>query len=313
MKEIGGYIELDTYRLPLLHEGAIALNCGRNALAYLIEARQIQKIRLPFFLCSSVKNVCEKYNVQIRYYHIMSDFTPIIPPLENDEWLYVVNYYGQLSRSFLESLSMQYPQMIIDNAQDYFSMPIRGVDTLYTCRKYFGVPDGAFLYTNALLNRELPIDESFERIRYLVGRYERTASEFYNESVENNKFFANEPVKKMSRLTNNLLHALDYEEIKRKRTINFSVLADSLANTNRLKVLKVEGAFMYPYLVPNATEIKQKLLEEKIYIPILWPDVLSNVPEKWIEWKYAKYILPLPCDQRYDVADMNKICEVIEA
>ena len=41
MKEIGGYMERETYRLPMRHEGAVALNCGRNALAYLIEARNI--------------------------------------------------------------------------------------------------------------------------------------------------------------------------------------------------------------------------------------------------------------------------------
>ena len=35
MKEIGGYIEFDTYHLPMLHDEAIALNCGRNDLAYL--------------------------------------------------------------------------------------------------------------------------------------------------------------------------------------------------------------------------------------------------------------------------------------
>lgn len=35
MKEIGGYIELDTYTGAMLHEKAIALNCGRGALEYL--------------------------------------------------------------------------------------------------------------------------------------------------------------------------------------------------------------------------------------------------------------------------------------
>ena len=48
MKEIGGYIELDTYRLPMLHEKAIKLNCGRNALWYLIKARNIRKIWILF-------------------------------------------------------------------------------------------------------------------------------------------------------------------------------------------------------------------------------------------------------------------------
>ena len=56
-KEIGGYIELDTYRGNMLHEGAVALNCGRNALAYLIKSHNIKSILLPYFLCSSVSNV----------------------------------------------------------------------------------------------------------------------------------------------------------------------------------------------------------------------------------------------------------------
>ena len=38
--------------------------------------------------------------------------------------------------------------VIIDNVQAYFQRPIEGFDTLYSCRKYFGVPDGAVLYTD---------------------------------------------------------------------------------------------------------------------------------------------------------------------
>lgn len=59
MKEIGGYIELDTCRHAMLHEDAILLNCGRNALAYLLEARGIKKLYLPYFLCDSVANICK--------------------------------------------------------------------------------------------------------------------------------------------------------------------------------------------------------------------------------------------------------------
>jgi len=44
MKEIGGYIELDTYTGAMLHEKAIALNCGRGALEYLCEAKMIRKL-----------------------------------------------------------------------------------------------------------------------------------------------------------------------------------------------------------------------------------------------------------------------------
>lgn len=44
MKEIGGYIELDTYTGAMLHEKAIALNCGRGALEYLCEAKDDSEV-----------------------------------------------------------------------------------------------------------------------------------------------------------------------------------------------------------------------------------------------------------------------------
>lgn len=312
IKEIGGYIELDTYSLPALHEDALALNCGRNALAYLIEARNISKIALPYFICTSVKKVCEKYNVRIRHYHILSDFEPDVPRLENDEWLYVVNYYGQVSREKLTALADRNPYMILDNAQDYFADPVEGMDTLYTCRKYFGVPDGAFLYTDAGIGRILPRDESFGRMHFLLGRYERTAGEFYNESSANNKFFEEEQIKKMSRLTYNLLHAIDYEQVRRKRNENFNFLSDELKKINQLDVKNTEGAFMYPLLLEDAADIRKKMQEQKIYIPVLWPNVLKEVPKEWIEWGYAQNILPLPVDQRYGRSDMEYLVEVLK-
>ena len=144
------------------------------------------------------------------------DFKPIIK--EWDGWLYVVNFYGQLSNDYLTSLG---DRIIVDNAQAYFQEPISGVDTLYTCRKFFGVADGAILYTDKLIRVEEQ-DESFERMHFLLGRYERSASEFYAEYVENNHFFKNEPIKRMSKLTENLLHGIDYEMVKNRRRQNFS-------------------------------------------------------------------------------------------
>lgn len=48
MKEYGGYIEFENYHGNMLHDRAISLNCGRNALAYLCEAKKIKKLYLPY-------------------------------------------------------------------------------------------------------------------------------------------------------------------------------------------------------------------------------------------------------------------------
>lgn len=307
MKEIGGYMELDNYHLPMLHEDAIALNCGRNSLAYLIEARDIKKIKLPLFLCDCIRNLCEQKSVKVSYYHIDEKFYPKEVSLEEDEWLYVVNFYGQLTNTYIEELSNKYIHVIVDNAQAYFQMPVKGVNTLYTCRKFFGVSDGSFLYTDTYLDTQFEIDISFNRMGFVLGRFEKTASEFYAESAANNDFFDNEPVKYMSKLTKNLLHGIDYEYVKQKRIENFTYLHENLKELNKLNLQLVEGAFMYPFYHEKAIEIRKKLQQEKIYIPTLWPNVLEDCNKDDLEFLYAQNILPLPCDQRYGQRDMEQI------
>lgn len=312
MKEIGGYIELDKYMLPMLHEGAMALNCGRNALAYLIRARQITKIALPKFLCSSVSDVCHKEDVQIKYYSIGNDFLPKDLSIEDDVWLYIVNYYGQINNDVLSMYSNKY-KVIVDNAQAYFQKPVEGVDTIYTCRKFFGVADGAILYTDADSNDKYEQDESYERMHFLLGRFERTASEFYGEYSANNSMFNNEPIKYMSKLTLNLLHGIDYDKVKKQRTENFEYLHNELGDINGLSLKIHEGAFMYPLYINNGNEIKKKLQERKIYVPTLWPDVYKICDETETEYQMAENIIPIPVDQRYNVDDMKYIVDEIKS
>lgn len=305
--EIGGYIEFEHYNRPMLHENAIKLNCGRNALAYLIEAKAIKRIVMPLFMCDSCDAVFKRYNVQVRYYSIGLDFKPKGIQLEENEWLYVVNFYGQLSNEYLGSLKDKFSRLIVDNAQAYFQMPIHGVDTLYTCRKFFGVADGAILYTNKQIERELSIDESFERMGFLLGRFERSASEFYSDYVKNNHIFNEEPIKIMSKLTENLLRGIDYEEVKQKRSKNFAYLHEKLKTVNKLQLACPEGAFMYPLYIENGAEIRKRLQEKKIFVPTLWPAVLKRCNEDQLEYDMAKDILPLSVDQRYTQIELEQI------
>ena len=53
MKEIGGYIEVEYYKGKMLYDDGVKINCGRNALEYIILAKKIKRILL--FLISSYK------------------------------------------------------------------------------------------------------------------------------------------------------------------------------------------------------------------------------------------------------------------
>lgn len=310
--EIGGFIEFPSFKGRLYHDNALALNSARNCLAYLIETKKIRKIALPKFLCASVEYVCKQANVQISYYSVGSNFMPRELKTSEDEWLYLVNYYGQIGNREIERIKKNKDLLIVDNVQAYFQMPVKGVDTIYTCRKFFGVPDGAFLYTDSLIPRPLDRDQSANRMIHLLGRFEDTASKYYAVYIENEDAFETLPLRKMSKVTENLLRAIDYVYVRKRREDNYRYLQDFFCDFNKLELKMPEGSFMYPLYISNGYEIRKELRKKKIYIPILWPDVLNCCDESELEYDMAKNILPLPCDQRYDLNTMNYIAEEVK-
>ena len=310
-REIGGYLELERNTGPLLHERALALNSGRAALAYLIEQKQIRALALPRFVCDVVKDVCLSHGVRLREYGSDLRLSPPDVEPEEGEWLYVVNYYGRLGQEALSALAARTPRLIVDNAQAYFAAPASGVDTLYTCRKFLGVPDGAFLYTDAP-SRELERDVSWRRMDFVLGRFEGSASAFYQRASENNDLLEARPLR-MSRLTENLLRGIDYEGVRRQREANYAVLAAALDGKNALPPACPPGPYAYPFLTENGPILRKKLIEHKIYVPLLWPNVTRSEPAGSPERILAENTLPLPCDQRYGGNDMSYLLEVLEA
>lgn len=310
MREIGGYIELDTYSGSMLHSDGIRLNCGRNALAHLIKLHNIRTLWMPKYMCDSCDNVLKTSGVMVKYYQIDEKFRPISFLRNFDEWIYIVNFFGQIDNAYIKKFGKR---VIVDNAQAYFQNPIDGLDTIYTCRKFFGVSDGAIVYESKKSEYKYDQDISYERMNFLLGRYEKSAQEFYLEYVQNNALFKNEAIKEMSKLTTNLLCAIDYDNVRRIRTQNFEIVDNLLNKYNKLNLSIPDGAFMYPLYLDNGEVIKKQLLEKKIYVPTLWPAVFKRCDETELEYDMAKNMVPLPIDQRYNENDMKYIVnEVIK-
>ena len=310
MKEIGGYFGLEQLIDNEYYKDLIALNTGRNALLYLIKAKNIQKLYIPYYLCNSVSHMLQMYKCNFEYYHVDAKFNPVFDTELNDgDYLYIVNYYGQLTDDKVNCFKQKYGRIILDNTHAFFQKPLDGVDTIYSCRKFFGVPDGAYLSTDTVLNEELEIDVSKDRMVHILGRFEGNASDYYNDFKENDALFKLEPLKYMSRLTGNILGAIDYEKVKRTRNENYAYLVDRLGEINKLRPQIIEGPFAYPFYVENGIKVRKKLAEKKIYIPTLWPNVLGDITRSSIEYDYAANILPLSCDQRYGLRDMKYIAE----
>ena len=324
----------------MLYDAGIKLNCGRNALKFLVRARKIKKILIPYFLCDSVGKALQDENVEVLHYHIGWDFKPAPSSGEKDisknvftsnlsetdcvvtdancdnesTYFYLVNFYGQLSNSYIKEFHVSHPNLIVDNVQSYFQEPVEGIDTIYSCRKYFGVSDGAILFSDAKLDEKIGQDISYQRMHYVLGGFERPESEFFKEyDRKNNDIFEHEPIKRMSSLTENILHGIDYEFVRKRRTENFSFLHEALGAKNKLKLSIPDGAFMYPFYTENAEEIRIELFRQHIYIPEFWEEVLKITEPDDIEYKLTKNILPLPVDQRYGQEDMRRLADHILA
>lgn len=323
-REIGGYLELERFSGEDPHDGQIALNCGRACAAYLAELREIGRAWLPDYLCSSVSDALRSIGVQIEVYPISRTLLPeydcFLDRVRQGDWLYLVDYFGTLSKGDVEdALRLFDGSVVVDEAQGYLREPWSGADTIYTCRKFFGVPDGGYLATRdgSSLRRLLVRDESHGRMGFVLGRFERPASEFYRESSENNRLFAIEPIKSMSLLTENLLRAIDYDRAVEIRKRNWAILDSELGDCNLLweEVSRCvpDVPFMYPLFVGNASGMRERLAECSIYVPTLWPNVLSDGGAGSVARCFAANILPLPIDQRYGEEDMGRVVELIKA
>jgi len=306
MTEVGGYFGFEDLAYKEYYPDLLALNTARNAFYYTIKAYKIKKIFIPYYLCNCIEDTLLKNNMPFEKYHLEKDFEPIITKkLGKNEWILLVNYYGQLSPQRVEALKNKYINVVLDNTHAFFQSPIKGIPTLYSCRKFFGVADGAYLATEKNLNEEFETDVSKDRMKHVIGRFEVNASEYYSEYQKIEVALDMEPIKLMSKITKNILGAINYNKVIEKRNSNFIFLYEELQGLNKLKLYIPNGPFAYPFYSENAVDIRRKLAEMKIYIPTLWPNVIENEGSSELEKRYAQNILPIPCDQRYDFSGSN--------
>ena len=311
MQEIGGYFELERSYGKEYHEGLIPLNTGRNALLYVLKSREIKKLYIPYYLCDSVSRMCDREGYAYSYYRINRNWLPEFDQvLGEGEYLYIVNYYGQLNNAALKQLKDTYHNVIIDNVHAFFQMPLVDTDTIYSCRKFFGVPDGAYLATTQPLDEPLDTDVSMDRMKHLLGRLEGESASAYHADFKNNDLlFRTLPLRRMSVLTHNILRTIDYDRVIRTREENFHILHAHLANYNGINVNCPIGPYAYSFYCKGGMELKKRLAQDNIYVATLWPNVLGCDDATAAD--LAENILPLPCDQRYSEQDMNRIANSI--
>lgn len=313
MKPIGGYPALSVEPGSHFHVEAMRLNLGRSCLEHILRVRKYRRVYLPHYTCSVVIEPFKRLDVEIHYYDVDYKLeAERLPKLDESEGFLYINYFG-LKDKYVRFLHEIYGnRLIVDNSQAFYAEPLRGVDTFYSARKFFGVTDGAYLYCDKNVECDYPYDISYERMRYLLKRIDLGAEEGYADFQNTEESLSDLPIMRMSKLTSTILESIDYDRARAIRKRNFMILHEALKNTNMLDLEVSDDCvpLAYPYLQSDL-RLRDKLIEEKIFVPKLWPDFGDEYVQAPSETAFRNQLLPLPVMQVYEDNDMRYIIETI--
>lgn len=317
-KAIGGFFEFESLGMKkTYHPNAIGLTNGRACVSYFLKNHNnIKKVYLPYYTCYALFEPFEKNNIAYQFYSIDQQLNPIeFPNLNEGDYFVLINYFGLKKELVIELIKQYGRKLIVDDTHDFFNKGYSNIYSFTSARKYFGVPDGAYLYgANSNDKTEIPrfTDVSLKHnVLRLEGRQEEAfkAYQDYEKSLGID-------VLRMSKTSEEILSNIDYKLIKNKRIKNFNILYDNLQEDNLLNYAKTEimVPFCYPLLLKKEVN-KLQLYKEKIFIPTLWPDILerNNINEYEWESQITKRLLPLPVDHRYNYSDMIRMINVIKS
>lgn len=313
MSAIGGYFSLELNNRNEYHTNAIRLNTGRNALEYILRVKLYNKIYLPYYTCDVLLEPIKKLALLYEFYSIDEKFEPIFDfsLIKEKECFLYTNYFG-IKDDFISYLKTICTNLIIDNAQAFYSKPLDFIDTFYSPRKFFGVPDGAYLYINKFINKELETDISYTRFDSLLRRIDVNAEDGYSFFIKNDKSLSNMPILKMSKLTQKILSSIDYHSVAMSRRENYNYLYMNLQQLNQIdfKLNPNQVPMVYPFYTHNIN-LRSRLIRERVYTAQYWNNVLNWVDNNRIEYKFTTNIIHLPIDQRYTQNDLEKIVKII--
>lgn len=314
--EIGGYFELElTNHGGFMYDSFPLLNSGRHALEFILKAHDnIRMLYVPRYTCDVVYQTLNRFGIPFQLYHI-NDRLEIADDikLEDDEYIVVNNYFG-LKDDYIRSLTLKYRRgLIVDNAQAWYTPPILFTDSFYSPRKFFGIPDGGIAIPTSEYSPNLQQDQSYEYCGHLLKRLDLPASEGREDFAQSSERIKKSGMMWMSKLTKLLLSSINFDWIKIVRRSNYDTLASALDKTNLLETpsaFNVACPMVYPYRTKN-TDLRQKLIDNKIFVATYWPNVINSEPKDSTEYLLATEILPLPIDQRYGEEEMQYIIKTI--
>ena len=319
-KEIGSFIELQFPKGLEYYKGysdIARLNTGRAAIWHAFRVLGSKCLWLPYYQCDSVRSFLQRKGVAIKYYHIDRHFNPIDLRPKKDDAVLLVNYYGVMSADRMKKLARNYEKVIVDNSQAFFSHPLDNCMNVYSCRKFIGVPDGAYVLGKGA---EQYVDEyeqcfSSDTSLFMLQRIEYGCEgKAYQSRQINEQRIDKEDCMKMSKLTRTILDGTDYEFIRKQRKSNFSLVQRLFHDANCIDATEYYDdetvPMVYPLVVEN-DELLDRFLAMKHFQGHWWSYICCELPENTVEHWFSRYMIPLTIDQRYGKTEISSLRSIL--
>ena len=320
--EIGSFIELQFPKGRELYKGETdiaRLNTGRNAIWHAFRVTGCRRIWIPIYQCDSIRETLEKKGVDICYYHQDGYFNPTDIEAKEDDAVLIVNYYGIMSSGRMEELAIPYKHAIIDCAQAFFCKPVVGALMVYSCRKFVGAPDGAYVVGKDAHKYvdEYPQCYSSDTAAFLLKRIEYGCEgKGYEARSVNEQRIDAEICMRMSKLTRTIMDAEEYEYNKRKRRANFAYAHQCLGGINKINPTRYMDEDTVPMVYPLVVEEDEcidRLFKAKHFQGHWWSYICDEQPEDSFEYWISRYVIPITIDQRYGEKEIDYLVKVIKS
>ncbi|MFC1778224.1 hypothetical protein ACFL3I_12945 [Pseudomonadota bacterium] len=315
--EIGGYFGLDLPDYGELYTDVIKFQSGRAAMRAVLECNGITHVMMPAYICGSIITAAVDAGIKVETYSLDEFLYPkSLPSVLPEKCVFIyVNYFG-LCQKNISRLIEEIPldRLIIDNSQALFSPHSNTLATIYSPRKFVGLPDGGLLKASPMLRIVPPEVEdrgSFDRMKFLLTRMAYSAREGFADSHKARDSLGNTTPLAMSRLTQRLMKSIRWNQVIELRRENYKTIAQMMDSINDLPLAlgSADVPLCYPLTMKGwvNSKIKNKLASHNVFAATYWPDASSRVKTNTIEAALVHETLFLPIDQRLQSDQIERV------
>lgn len=308
-KIVGGYLKSDLLKKKVKPYFSSTLFCNaRTCLSVILDNLSISKLYIPSYICNSLIDVIRKKNVAYEVYTIDLKFFPTENfELDSSEFFLYVNYFGVCSINIRKLNNIYGKQLVIDNSMAFFAN-----NNEYICfnsaRKFFGVPDGAYI-------SGIKVKHNFKKRKnnfnyHIKLRDNNRVFEGYNLYLNNEKRLNIIDEKASFESLYKLKH-INYGYVIKRRLKNFKYLENNLRQYNCLIVDKCESdiPMSYPLLLNKVID-RSLFHKKKFFIPNFWDEMYYY--DFNVNNFYIHNLLSLPVDQNCDIYNLKRLINYIK-